>query len=171
MPGGVFNIAAKVCCIGPKTRAVAEEHGWRVTLVPEAYVAESVADAFAQEPLEGQRIFLPRAAVARDLVPQALRDRGAQVDIVEVYRNAVPVDAAENAVRIFAEKPDWIAFTSSSTVKNLLAVVDREKLQGVRKASIGPATSETARKNGLTVDVEASPHTLDGLIAAMAAHQ
>lgn len=171
MPGGVSNIRAKVCCIGPKTRSVAEEHGWRVTLVPEAYVAESVADAFAQEPLEGQRIFLPRAAVARDLVPQALRDRGAQVNIVEVYRNAVPEDAAENAARVFASKPDWIAFTSSSTVKNLLAVVDREKIEGVRIASIGPATSETARKYGLTVHAEASPHTLDGLIAAIAAHQ
>ena len=167
MPACVSNIRAKVCCIGPKTRSVAEEHGWNVTLVPEAYVAESVADAFAQVPLQGQCIFLPRAAVARDLVPQALRDRGAKLDIVEVYRNAVPADAQANAARVFSDKPDWIAFTSSSTVKNLLAVVEREKLQGIRIASIGPATTETARRHGLHVDSEASPHTLDGLIEAI----
>jgi len=89
------------------------------------------------------------------------------LDIVEVYRNAVPVDALANAARVFGDRPDWIAFTSSSTVKNLLAVVEREKLQGVRIASIGPATTETARKHSLHVDAEASPHTLDGLIAAI----
>jgi uroporphyrinogen III methyltransferase / synthase len=167
MPAGVPNIRAKVCCIGPKTKSVAEEFGWRVTLVPEAYVAESVADAFAQQPLAAQTIFLPRAAVARDLVPQALRERGAQVDVVEVYRNAIPADAAANAERVFADPPDWIAFTSSSTVKNLLAVIAREKLANARIASIGPATSETAQKHGLSVDAEADPHTLDGLVEAI----
>jgi uroporphyrinogen III methyltransferase/synthase len=170
MPAGVSNIRAKVCCIGPKTRSVAEAAGWRVTLVPDAYVAESVAEAFAGQALKGQRIFLPRAAVARDLVPQALRDRGADVEIVEVYRNAIPADAAANASEVFGgegPRPDWIAFTSSSTVKNLLAVTGRENLAGVRLASIGPATSETARKHGLSIDAEASPHTLDGLVEAI----
>jgi uroporphyrinogen III methyltransferase/synthase len=169
MPQGVSNIPARVSCIGPKTREVAEAAGWTVTLVPKEYVAESVAAAFETESLEGKKIFLPRAAVARDLVPEALRSRGATVDIVEVYRNAVPEDAPANAVRVFSAdpKPQWIAFTSSSTVKNLLAVIHREALEGVRIASIGPATSETARKHGFTVDAEANPHTLDGLVSAI----
>ena len=170
MPAGVSNIRARICCIGPKTASAATAAGWQVTLVPAAYVAESVADAFENEPLLGRQIFLPRAAVARDLVPQALRQRGATVEIVEVYRNAVPVDAPRMAAEVFGNlqaKPDWIALTSSSTVTNLLAVVNREKFAGIRIASIGPATSETARKHGLTVDAEASPHTLDGLIQAI----
>jgi uroporphyrinogen-III synthase len=160
---------ARVCCIGPKTKSVAEEAGWTVDLVPKEYVAESVAASFETEPLEGKRIFLPRAAVARDLVPEALRKRGATVDVVEVYRNAVPEDAPRNAQAVFTAtpKPEWIAFTSSSTVKNLLAVIDREKLRDIRIASIGPATSETARKHGFTIDAEADPHTLDGLVESI----
>ncbi len=169
MPGGVSNIPARVCCIGPKTRQVAEEAGWTVSLVPQEYVAESVAAAFEAEPLTGKRILLPRAAAARDLVPEALRQRGAAVDIVEVYRNAIPEDAGRNAAAVFHAdpKPGWVALTSSSTVKNLLAVVSRDLLQGVRIASIGPATSETARKHGLEIDAEAAPHTLDGLVEAI----
>jgi uroporphyrinogen III methyltransferase / synthase len=170
LTGEVSNIPARVCCIGPKTREVAEKAGWRVDLVPREYVAESVAEAFAAEDLAGARILLPRAAVARDLVPQALRERGAQVDIVDVYRNIIPEDAARNANAVFGEsvKPDWIAFTSSSTVKNLLACVSRESLENVKIASIGPVTSETARKHALHIDVEAMPHTMEGLVNAIA---
>jgi len=168
--GDVSNIPARVCCIGPKTREVSEKAGWRVDLVPREYVAESVAEAFAAENLAGAKILLPRAAVARDLVPQALRERGAQVDIVDVYRNIIPEDAPGNANAVFGEtpRPDWIAFTSSSTVKNLLACVPREALVNVKIASIGPVTSETARKHGLHVDVEATPHTMEGLVSAIA---
>jgi uroporphyrinogen III methyltransferase / synthase len=162
------SLRAKLCAIGSSTRAAIEELHLRVDVTPEEYVAESLLEALAEENLKGKRILLPGAAVARDLVPVMLRERGAVVDVVETYRTIIPADAAARAKDALAHKPDWITFTSSSTVKNLLAVTGREALEGIKIASIGPVTSATAREAGLTVSVEATPHTIDGLVAAIA---
>jgi uroporphyrinogen-III synthase len=133
------------------------------------YVAESLVEAFAAHDLEGKRILLPRAAIARDVLPAELRRRGAQVDVVEAYRTVVPPEAAASAKEIFdaARKPDWITFTSSSTVKNLVRIIDPADLAGIKIASIGPVTSATARQAGLDVTVEASEYTVDGLVKAL----
>jgi uroporphyrinogen III methyltransferase/synthase len=141
----------------------------KVDLMPDEYVAESLVKAFAREKLEGKKILLPRAAVARDLIPTELGKLGARVDVVEAYRNIVPTDSASRARDIFSgsRKPDWVTFTSSSTVKNLAAAAGRDALAGVRIASIGPVTSETARGLGIVVDAEAKEFTLDGLIQAL----
>jgi len=162
------NLKAKLCAIGSSTRTAIEALHLRVDVMPEEYVAESLVEALAAEDLKGKRILLPRAAVARDLVPVTLRDRGAVVDVVETYRTIIPADATARAKEALAHKPDWITFTSSSTVKNLLAVTGREALAGIKVASIGPVTSATAREAGLTVDVEAQPHTIEGLVDAIA---
>jgi uroporphyrinogen III methyltransferase/synthase len=163
------SLKARICAIGPATRRAVEDLHLKVDRMPEEYVAENLVKAFSGEPLAGQRILLPRAAVARDLIPTELRKLGAQVDVVEAYRNVVPEDAATRAHDIFsaARKPDWVTVTSSSTVTNLLAAAGRDGLEGVRIASIGPVTSETARAQGLKVDVEAKQYTLDGLIEAI----
>jgi uroporphyrinogen III methyltransferase/synthase len=160
-------LRARLCAIGPATRAAVEALHLRVDVMPEEYVAESLVQALAGEDLKGKRILLPRAAVARDLVPVTLRERGALVDVVEAYRTIIPADAEARAKEALAHKPDWITFTSSSTVKNLLAVTGREALQGIKTASIGPVTSATARASGLTVNVEAEPHTIEGLVEAI----
>ena len=165
--GDLRNLKAKLCAIGSSTRAAVEALHLRVDVMPEEYVAESLLESLAGEDLKGKRILLPRAAVARDLVPVTLRERGAVVDVVEAYRTIIPADAAARAKDALARKPDWITFTSSSTVKNLLAVTDREALAGIKVASIGPVTSVTAREAGLTVDVEAEPHTIEGLVDAI----
>ncbi|MBL8216828.1 MAG: uroporphyrinogen-III C-methyltransferase [Bryobacterales bacterium] len=163
-PYDVRDIHGRICAIGPVTKATLEAAHLKVDLVPQEYVAESVVDAFADIPLEGRVILMPRAAVARDVVPDALRQRGATVEIVDAYRNVVPASVPEGALD---RKPTWITFTSSSTVKNFLALAGREILDGVRIASIGPVTSETARKHGLTVTAEAQPHTIEGLVQAL----
>ena len=113
----------------------------------------------------------PRAAAAREVVPDALRTMGAQVDVVDAYCNVIPQNAAERASEVFGKprKPDWVTFTSSSTVKNLLAVAGAAALQGVRVASIGRVTSKTAQSHGLTVDCEAKVASVDGLIDALLA--
>ena len=160
-------LKAKLCVIGSATCAAVEALHLGVDRMPEEYVAESLLEALVGDDLKGQRILLPRAAVARDLVPAALRERGAIVDVVEAYRTVAPEDAAARALEILEQKPDWITFTSSSTVKNFLAAAGREALQGVKIASIGPITSATAREHGLTVDVEANPHTVQGLVEAL----
>jgi uroporphyrinogen III methyltransferase / synthase len=161
------SLEAKLCAIGPATRAAVEALHLRVDVMPEEYVAESLLKSLAGEDLKGKRILLPRAAVARDLVPVTLRERGAVVDVVEAYRTIIPADAAACAKEALVHKPDWITFTSSSTVKNLLAVTGKEPIAGIKVASIGPVTSATAREVGLLVDVEADPHTIEGLVSAI----
>jgi len=163
------DLRGKLCAIGPATRAAIEALHLRVDVMPEEYVAESLVEALAGEELKGKRVLLPRAAVARDLVPDTLRERGAVVDVVEAYRTVIPADAVARAKEALAHKPDWITFTSSSTVTNLVAVAGREALAGIKIASIGPVTSATARAAGLVVNVEAEPHTIEGLVHALAA--
>jgi uroporphyrinogen III methyltransferase/synthase len=160
----IRKLRAKVAAIGPATRAALAELRVNADLVPEQYVAESLLAAFAGHDLRGQRVLLPRAAVARDLVPVELAKRGAQVDVVEAYRTVAPEGLADRAAAVLARKPHWVTFTSSSTVKNLAAVAD---LAGVRVASIGPVTSAAARQAGLRVDAEAAPHTMSGLVEAI----
>jgi len=159
-----------VCAIGPATRKAVEEVGLKVDLVPEEYVAESLVAAFAQHDLAGKRILLPRAAVARDLVPAELAKRGARIDVAEAYRTVVPRDTAERVREIFftGRRPDWITITSSSTATNFVQAAGAAILDGVRVASIGPVTSATIRKHGIAVAVEASPYTIGGLVEAMA---
>jgi hydroxymethylbilane synthase len=160
---------AKICAIGPGTRKAAEAMGLEVTLVPAEYVAESLVEAFAGQNLSGLRVLLPRAAVARDVVPTELAKLGAQVDVVEAYRTGIPSSTAARAQEIFERRPrpEWITFTSSSTVRNFVAAAGLEALAGARIASIGPVTSATARRLGIQIDVEATPYTTDALIDAL----
>ena len=163
------SLKARICAIGPATRQAIENLHLKVDLMPRDYVAESVVEAFRSEQLQGKRVLLPRAAVARDVIPTELEKLGAHIDVVEAYRNVIPEDAAARAHEIFAaaRKPDWITFTSSSTVTNCVAIAGREALDGIRIASIGPVTSETVSKSGLKVDVEAIQFTMDGLLNAI----
>jgi uroporphyrinogen III methyltransferase/synthase len=160
-------VAAKICAIGPATRAAVEALHLKVDLMPAEYVAESLVETLTEENLAGRRILLPRAAVARDLVPNELFRHGAHVDVVEAYRTVPPADLAEHAVQALARKPHWIVFSSSSTVKNLEKAIEPGSLRGVKIASIGPITSKTVRECGLDVAAEANPHTVQGLIDAI----
>ena len=164
-------LKSRICAIGPATRQAIEDLHLKVDLMPEEYVAESLVKAFASEDLAGKKMLLPRAAVARDVIPVDLAKLGAQVDVVEAYRNVVPPGAPARAREIFAseKRPDWITFTSSSSVKNLLAITGREVLEGVRIASIGPVTSSTLCAHGLQPTAEARQFTIDGLIDAILA--
>lgn len=158
----------RIATIGPATREVAEEYGLRVELTPEKYVAEALAEAFRPHPLHGKRVLIPSAATARDVVPNELRKRGAEVDVVTAYQNVIPYDAPDRAREIFQDPlPDWVTFASSSALEHLLALVPLETLQRVKLASIGPVTSATINHHGLTVAAEGLEHTIPGLIQAM----
>jgi len=169
LPVDLRSLRARICAIGPATRRAVEAVRLKVDLMPEEYVAESLLRAFAAHDLAGKRILLPRAAVARDLVPAELARRGAQVDVVEAYRTVIPDGTPARARDIFGgqRKPDWITFTSSSTVTNFVRAAGSEALEGVRVASIGPITSATARKHGIPVTAEAKTFTIDGLVEAI----
>ena len=164
----------KLCAIGPATAGELRRHLLTVDVVPESYVAEGVLAALTDEPVKGKRFLIPRAKVARDVLPEELRRRGAQVDVVEAYRTILPAASPERIESIFTRhRPTLIVFTSSSTVTNLLRLIPPEKraeyLEGARIAAIGPITSRTARDAGLTVDIEAREHTVPALVEAIVA--
>ena len=151
----------RVAAIGPGTAAALAGHGLRADLVPGRYVAEAVVEAFPAGP---GRVLLPRAAVARDALPDGLAARGWTVDVVEAYRTALgrPAAVALEA----AASADAVTFTSSSTVTNYLAVAGDGPVPPV-VACIGPVTAETARAAGLPVSAVAAEHTIAGLVDAV----
>ncbi|MEA2247887.1 MAG: uroporphyrinogen methyltransferase / synthase, partial [Solirubrobacteraceae bacterium] len=149
-----------VAAIGPGTAAELSRGGIRADVVPPRSIAESLVEALEDVPVEGKRVLVARAAEARDLLPDALRARGAEVEVLPLYDTvaeplAEPVTAA-----------DYVTFTSSSTVRFFLESNKGGVPDGARVVSIGPVTSATARELGLQVDVEATQHDVDGLIAA-----
>lgn len=158
---------ASLCAIGPATAAALECEGARADLVPEEYVAEAIVDALrSRTELSGLRILLPRAEIARPVLPELLRQCGASVHEIVSYRTVADPESQRKAGELRAYPPDLVTFTSSSTVRNyveLMGVVPA----GVKVASIGPITSATARDLGLSVDIEATEYTVPGLVAAI----
>lgn len=160
---GGFPEHVGVAAIGPATASVLTNGGLTVDLVAERAVAESLLAALPAGP---GRVLLPRAAVARDVLPAGLAAGGWEVDVVEAYRTvAATVDRQQLAELIGA---DVVAFTSSSTVTRLLDAVGVDAVPET-VAAIGPITAATARGAGLTVTIEAADHTIDGLVAAIEA--
>ena len=152
-----------IAAIGPGTARALAEHGVRADLVPERAVAEGLVAALADTPV--RRALVVRAREGRELLPEALRARGAEVDVLALYETlAEPLD--EQTARA-AAAADYVTFTSASTVRFFLAAAGA--LDGPRVASIGPATSAALRAEGVEPDVEADPHTPDGLVAALVA--
>ncbi|HEX5610113.1 MAG TPA: uroporphyrinogen-III C-methyltransferase [Solirubrobacterales bacterium] len=158
---------ATVAAIGPGTARALAEHGIAADIVPERFVAEALVEALAGVEVEGRRVLVARAAEARDVLPDALRERGAEVDVVALYETVreQPDEAAIEA----AQAAEYVTFTSSSTVTNLVDALGDRFPANARVVSIGPVTTETARAAGLNVDVEANPHDIDGLLAALLA--
>lgn len=155
---------ATVAAIGPGTAAALADRGIRADVVPERSIAEALVDALAGVDVAGRPVLIARAAEARDVLPDALRERGADVDVVTLYETVAedPDPAAADAAR----EADYVTFTSSSTVRNFVAAMG-EPPPAARVVSIGPVTSAAAREAGLRVDVEAERHDLDGLVEAV----
>ncbi|MCU0269662.1 MAG: uroporphyrinogen-III C-methyltransferase [Acidimicrobiales bacterium] len=158
--------SARIAAIGPATARVLADRSLVADLVPGRFVAEELLAAFPAPPRPGARVLLARAAVARDVLPDGLRDRGWAVDVVEAYRTEpAPLDDARRAA---VRSADVITFTSSSTVENAVAALGVDALPPV-VACIGPVTARTARAHGLHVAVEADRHTVPGLVDALVA--
>ena len=152
-----------VAAIGPGTARALREHGVRADVVPERAVAEGLVEALAGVAVA--RALVVRGREGRDVLPDALRAGGATVDLLELYETvAEPLDAATARA---AAAADYVTFTSASTVRHFLAAAGA--LDGPRIASIGPATSAALRAAGHEPDLEADPHTPDGLVAALVA--
>jgi uroporphyrinogen III methyltransferase/synthase len=153
-----------VAVIGPGTAAALRQRGVIADVVPERFVAEGLVEALHDLP-GLRRALVARAAEARDVLPDALRERGVEVDVLPLYETVVePLSAGQvDAVR----KADYVTFTSSSTVRFFTQSAADGLGSGTRIVSIGPVTSDTLRERGLEPDVEALRHDIDGLVEAL----
>jgi len=156
----------RVAAIGPGTARALVGAGLVVDLVPERFVAESLLEVFPAPSGRG-RVLLPRAAAAREVLPEGLRAAGWEVDVVEAYRTEQPRPSAESLAA--AAGADAITFTSASSVSSYVEAAGPGAVPPV-VACIGPVTAAAAEERGLKVDVVAEDHTIDALAAALAAH-
>ncbi|MGO9489481.1 MAG: uroporphyrinogen-III C-methyltransferase [Solirubrobacteraceae bacterium] len=158
---------ARIAAIGPGTARALAAHGIRADIVPERFVAESLVEALRG--LAVTRALVARAAEARDVLPDALREQGAQVDVLPLYETVA--EAPAPSVIEAALRADYLTFTSSSTVRFFLqALAGADSISpAARIVSIGPVTSQTLRENGLEPHIEAERHDIDGLLDALLA--
>jgi len=164
----------RVYTIGPKTEKAVHAFGIRVDCVPENFVAESLIESLGRENVNGKRFLIPRALVAREILPDQLRGMGAEVDVVPAYQTLPPKRKNEDlAHRLKDGAIDVITFTSSSTVTNFLDQTGPELrpwLDHVTFACIGPITANTARAEGLKVTIIPKQYTVDALVTAIEDH-
>ncbi len=164
----------RIAAIGPKTADAIHEKGVKPDLVPEEYRAEAVVEAFRKHFVAGSRILLPRAAEAREVLPQELEKMGAVVEVVEAYRTVKP-EGDKDEIKVMLEKGDvhMVTFTSSSTVNNFMEMLEEEGdrlhqwMEKVTVACIGPVTAKTAEERGLTVRITPSDYTIEALARAI----
>jgi uroporphyrinogen III methyltransferase / synthase len=170
----------KVCAIGEATAEKLRQSHVHVDVIPAEYKAEGVFAALSQfiggtERLQGVNFLIPRAAIARDYLPKTLEQSGARVDVVPAYRTIMPANLDRGRLSaMLAGGTDCIAFTSSSTVKNLGLLFDTtdlsEMLEGLTVACIGDITAATATDYGLHVDIQPQQFTIPALAQAIARH-
>jgi uroporphyrinogen III methyltransferase/synthase len=165
---------ARIAAVGPETAAALERGGILVDVVPSEFRAEAVADAMRAAGVRGCRVLLPRAAEAREVLPVLLRGAGAEVDEVATYETVrARTDMHEVGTLIRDGAVDLVTFTSSSTVRNFVALLDavaRERIESVPAGCIGPITAETARAAGFSVVVQPTAYTVAAFTAAILDH-
>jgi uroporphyrinogen-III synthase len=163
-------VTMKVAAIGPGTASAVQKSRLAVTVLPESQVAEGLVEALCTQ-IAGKHVLLARAAIARDVIPEALRAAGAQVDVVDAYRNVLPESAPEALRAALQQKIDAVTFTSSSSVTHLKEAAERAGIAfpfaGVPAISIGPITSATLREQGWEPAAEAKRSDIAGLAEAV----
>ncbi len=162
----------KIAAIGPATAKAVEDLGIRVDITPQEYRAEGLLKGLGWRRIRGKRFLLPRALVARDILPEEIVRLGGKIDVVPVYRTIRPRGKREEARKLLREGAiDAVTFTSSSTVSNFMAMFKKGEgvalLENTKVACIGPITADTARRYGVEVDIMASRYTMNGLTEAM----
>ncbi len=164
-----------IAVVGKATADVLLDHGIKADLMPETFTGDGLAETLLDQGVEGRNILIPRAVKAREILPETLRGAGAQVTVAPVYHN-VPSQGRKDDLRENLENGniDMVTFTSSSTARNFLTMIDAQDkeeltrlMEGVKIAAIGPITAKTVVDSGLTVDVEPSEYTIPGMIQAI----
>ncbi len=161
---------ARIAVIGKGTAGELCRFGLKPDLTPESFTSEGTVEAFRaiKEDYTSERVLLPSSEIARDYIPRELAKMGAEVITVPVYRNLVPGYSEETIDAAFKDEPDLVTFTSSSTVSNLAGILRKHNkdhfLARIKGASIGPVTTKTAKKAGISIVVDAAEHTIPGLV-------
>jgi uroporphyrinogen III methyltransferase/synthase len=162
----------KISAIGPATERAIRKLHLSVEVIPDEFKAEGLVESLKGRVLKGSRVLIPRAKVARDVLPEELRRQGAQVDVVEAYETVVPGGNRLLLEQVLEERLDMIVFTSSSTVTNLAAMMAPtplpQLLEGVEVAAIGPITARTAENLGLKVSAQPERYTVPALVETIA---
>ncbi|NNK15260.1 MAG: uroporphyrinogen-III synthase, partial [Desulfofustis sp.] len=148
------------------------EYGINADLIPPVFTGEGLAESLLDQGVEGRNVLIPRAVEGRELLPETLRGAGAQVTIAPIYRNVPPQGRREELrAELESGEVDMVTFTSSSTVRNFLTMVDaadQEELErlmsGVSIAAIGPITAKTITDNGLKVDAQPEQYTIEAMV-------
>lgn len=170
---------ALVGAIGPATAQALREEGLSPDLTAGSFVAEGLLESLSGHNLAGAKVLLPRAEQARELLPETLSQRGALVDVVPVYRTVRPPESAKRLAEALEEGLDVITFSASSTVVNLMgllepaqrqALIEQSRHGRVTVAAIGPITAQKAQELGLTVHVQPATYTIEALVEALAKH-
>jgi uroporphyrinogen III methyltransferase/synthase len=143
-----------------------------VEFVPQEYRAEAIFEGLKKEMVKDKSILIPRAKVARDVLPRELRKAGAVVDVVEVYQTVLPKeDVTEVRDLLRRREVSAITFTSSSTVGNFVEMLGPEEARqltaGIPVASIGPITAEKAKALGIKTAVMPAEYTIPALVQAL----
>lgn len=166
----------RLCCIGPRTAEALAAYGLRADLVPPEYQAEGVIEAMKAAGVAGQRVLIPRAAVAREILPEQLRALGAEVRVVTAYRTVLPEGDADRVKDLLRNQAlHVLTFASSSAVRNFCGLfANRDELRrlthGAVVACIGPVTAKTAEEEGLPATVMAAENTIPSLVEAIVRH-
>jgi uroporphyrinogen III methyltransferase/synthase len=165
----------RICAIGPRTRSAILKEGLAVDFMPTEYIAEAIISEAGEKTWKGTRVLLARAAEAREVVPEQMRRLGAEIDVVPVYRTVCPSVSRTRFQKLLRSgEADVITFTSSSTVRNFVALFPegeaRELLREVAVACIGPVTAGTAREHGLPVSLVPRDYTIPALALAIGEH-
>jgi uroporphyrinogen III methyltransferase/synthase len=166
---------AQVAAVGTATAGRCIDRGVYPDFVPEYFRAEGLLDGLLERGVRtGDRILIPRALEAREMLPDSLRRAGAEVDVVPVYRTVLGPGEAGVLERIEERTVDVVVFTSGSTVKNFVQLASGLDLdvtfEQVAAASIGPVTTNTAEDLGIPVTIEPEESTIPALVAAIRAH-
>ena len=170
----------RVAAVGRITAEALAGRGIKADLLPEEFTGEGLAETLVDEGVTGLNILIPRALKAREILPERLSDAGADVTVAPVYQNVLPKSSAgeqlKNDLRLALEEKsiDMVTFTSSSTVKNFVTLLDsngpdelQKLMSGIAIATIGPITAKTAASYGLVADVQPAEYTIPELVESI----
>jgi uroporphyrinogen III methyltransferase / synthase len=157
---------AKLCAIGDATREALEKRHLKVEFTPSEFIAEKLVAGLKEMVRAGERVLIPRAEVAREILPQELREIGVIVDVIPLYKTIIPEHQKDMLVELL-QHVDVVTFASSSTVSNFVKIIGKENmhlLTNIKMACIGPVTMQTAREQGINNCFIAKDYTIQGLV-------